>query len=183
MAKDEEQTESAEEATGSKKKLIMIVGAVVGVLVIAGAGLFFTGFFDDEKVDPAIEESVEGKEASTEDSVEGEPSDMAANTAIYHALAPPFMVNFPGGSIQVMKIAISVMASEQKVIDAVVKHDPVIRNNILMMLSSENPESLKTAEGKAALQISIKAEINKVLDKVKVSSTIKNVFFTDMVMQ
>jgi len=185
MAKEEEQSESGEKATGSKKKLIMIIGAVVGVLVIAGAGLFFTGFFDDAKVDPAVEESVDADEPASDndDSIDGEADAVVANTAIYHALTPPFMVNFSGGSIQVMKIAISVMASDQKVIDAVMQHDPVIRNNILMMLSSETPESLKTASGKSGLQSAIKTEINKTLNKVKVSSTVKDVFFTEMVMQ
>jgi len=185
MAKEEEQSEPGEKAAGSKKKLIMIIGGVVGVLVIAGAGLFFTGFFDDEKAATTVEESVDADESTSDDesddSAEGDA--IVANTAIYHALTPPFMVNFSRGGIQVMKIAISVMASEQKVIDAVEQHNPVIRNNILMMLSSEDTESLKTISGKLALQSAIKAEINKTLNKVKVSSTVKDVFFTEMVMQ
>ena len=187
MAKEEEQSEAGEKAAGSKKKLIMIIGGVVGVLVITGAALFFTGFFDDEKIKPTVEESTSESVASDDagnDETTGDDSvDVVANTAIYQELAPPFMVNFSSGSIQVMKIAISVMASDQEAIDAVNMHDPVIRNNILMMLSSEDPESLKAASGKSALQSAVKAEINKALSSVKSSSTVQNVFFTEMVMQ
>jgi len=186
MAKDEEQSEPVEKPEGSKKKLIMIIGGVVGVLVIAGAALFFTGFFDAEKSEATTEnaeQSADDVGSDNDDVSEGEVEDAETGAVIYHALTPPFMVNFSGGSIQVMKLAVSVMASEQAVIDAVALHDPVIRNNILMMLSSEDPEVLKSASGKSALQKAIKAEINKVLNNVKVSSTVKNVFFTDLVMQ
>jgi len=188
MAKDEEQSEPVEKPEGSKKKLIMIVGGVVAVLVIAGAALFFTGFFDAEKPEATTENTEQsaddaGSDKENDDVSEGEVEDVEVGAVIYHALTPPFMVNFSGGSIQVMKLAVSVMASEQAVIDAVILHDPVIRNNILMMLSSEDPEVLKSASGKSALQAGVKAEINKVLNNVKVSSTVKNVFFTDLVMQ
>ncbi|OUR68820.1 flagellar basal body-associated protein FliL [Cycloclasticus sp. 46_83_sub15_T18] len=189
MAEQEEQSESVDAEAGSKKKLMMMVGGAVGVLILVGAGLFFSGFFDDEPAEPTAEESMD---ADTDSDSNGDENDdagnedggkIAANTAIYHALMPPFMVNFPGGNIQVMKLAVSVMASEQAVIDAISLHDPVIRNNILLMLSSQDPEVLKTAKGKVKLQLTIKTEINKVLDSVKVSSSVKNVFFTDLVMQ
>ncbi|OUR81491.1 flagellar basal body-associated protein FliL [Cycloclasticus sp. 46_120_T64] len=191
MAEQEEQSESVDAEAGSKKKLMMMVGGAVGVLILVGAGLFFSGFFDDEPAEPTAEESMDADtdsdSGSNDAESDGEGSEegggIAANTAIYHALMPPFMVNFPGGNIQVMKLAVSVMASEQAVIDAITLHDPVIRNNILLMLSSQDPEMLKTAKGKVKLQLTIKTEINKVLDSVKVSSSVKNVFFTDLVMQ
>ncbi len=152
MAEQEEQSESVDAEAGSKKKLMMMVGGAVGVLILVGAGLFFSA-------EPTAEESMD---ADTDSDSNGDENDdagnedggkIAANTAIYHALMPPFMVNFPGGNIQVMKLAVSVMASEQAVIDAITLHDPVIRNNILLMLSSQDPEVLKTAKGKVKLQL------------------------------
>ena len=172
MAEQEEDVASEEKA-GSKKKLLIIVGGAVLLLIMTFAGLYFSGFFDEEK----ISETAELSESDSTESAE------QAGETIYHDMTPPFMVNFSEGKIKILKIAISVMAKGDEVIDAVKKHDPLIRNNILMMLSAQNPEMLKTTDSKEALQASIKEEINKVLAERKVSSKVEDVFFTDLVMQ
>jgi flagellar FliL protein len=183
---DVDQDDSVEESGGSKKKLIiMIAGGVVLLAIIAGAGLYFTGFFDEEV---PVEQTVDGEEGSaekeTEDSSDDADADSDSSSAtVYEALNPPFMVNFPDGNIKVIKVAVSLMATDSAVIDAVKLHDPVIRNNILFLLSGQDPETLKTAEGKQSLQTAVKVEINKVLMSRKVKSTVKEVFFTDLVMQ
>ena len=178
MAEQEEDVASEEKA-GSKKKLLIIVGgAVLLLLIMTFAGLYFSGFFDEEKNSETAELSESDSTESAEQAGESE-----AGETIYHDMTPPFMVNFSEGKIKILKIAISVMAKGDEVIDAVKKHDPLIRNNILMMLSAQNPEMLKTTDSKEALQASIKEEINKVLAERKVSSKVEDVFFTDLVMQ
>lgn len=179
---EEEQEVSVEETAGSKKKLIiMIAGGLVLLAVLAGAGLYFTGFFEEQKEPAAAESSESEQEEAAEKS--NEEGDGEALVAFYQPLTPPFMVNFPDGNIKVLKVAVSVMVNEEKVIDAVKKHDPIIRNNILMLLSTQDPGTFKSADGKGKLQAAIKDEINKVLAKRKVSSKVKEVFFTDLVMQ
>ncbi len=177
MAEQEEDVASEEKA-GSKKKLLIIVGGAVLLLIMTFAGLYFSGFFDEEKISETAELSESDSTESAEQAGESE-----AGETIYHDMTPPFMVNFSEGRIKILKIAISVMAKGDEVIDAVKKHDPLIRNNILMMLSAQNPEMLKTTDSKEALQDSIKEEINKVLAERKVSSKVEDVFFTDLVMQ
>jgi flagellar FliL protein len=178
---DQEQEEVVESKGGSKKLIIMIVGGVLALLIIIGATLFFTGFFDAKEPaasdDPAAEQ--------TEESDDGEESDEVAEggETAYLALTPAFMVNFQGPGIKVMKVSISVMAKSEASLDAIKLHDPVIRNNILLLLSAENPDALKTAEGKQKLQGSILEEINKVLKERKVKTLPEAVFFTDLVMQ
>ena len=177
---DQDQEEVVESKGGSKKLIIMIVGGVLALLIIIGATLFFTGFFDAKEPiasdDPAAEqteESEEGDEAAEEKGAE----------TVYLALTPAFMVNFQGSGIKVMKVSISVMAKSEASLDAIKLHDPVIRNNILLLLSAENPDALKTAGGKQKLQGSILEEINKVLKERKVKTLPEAVFFTDLVMQ
>jgi len=177
---EEEQDTPVEETGKSKKKLMMIAAAVVLLAIIVGAGLYFTGFFEEEKKPADVESLDSGNDESGEASAD---DDGEATINIYQALTPPFMVNFPDGNIKVMKLAISLMAKDEQVIAAVQKHDPVIRNNILMLLSTQDPESLKTAEGKTQLQRVIKEAVNKVLTERKVSSKVKEIFFTDLVMQ
>lgn len=176
----ETENEEAVEKGGSKKKLIIIVGGVLAVLLIAGAGLFFTGFFDD----PAPVEQSEVTEGS-EESADSADSDAGSESteALYQELKPPFIVNFQGSNIKIIKIAISVMTHNADVLDAVKQHDPVIRNNTLLILASQNPEELKTTEGKLVLQGLIKDGVNKVLATQKISGSIEQVFFTDLVMQ
>jgi flagellar protein FliL len=177
---EEEQGVPVEETGQSKNKLmIMVAGGVVLLAVIVGAGLYFTGFFEDEKpvtVDSQNSANEELKEVGADSEV-----DLGGN--VYQALTPPFIVNFPEGDIKVMKLAISIMAKDEQLIAAVKKHDPVIRNNILMLLSTQDPESLKTTEGKTQLQGAIKEAVNTVLIERNVSSKVKEVFFTDLVMQ
>ena len=178
MAKEEQKEgEVADGKSGSKKMIIIIVGVLV-LLIAVGAGLFFTGFFDDKA---ATDNNDPTKEQSDE-AAKGDESESEA-APIYMALTPGFMVNFPSGGIKIMKISISVMARDEKVIDAIKLHDPVIRNNVLLLLSAEDPEVLKTADGKAKLQLAILEAINKILKERKVASTAESVFFTDMVMQ
>ncbi|MDX2426034.1 MAG: flagellar basal body-associated FliL family protein [Cycloclasticus sp.] len=180
---EEEQDESVEQAGGSKKKLIiMIVGGIVALLFIIATTLFFAGFFDAEKTaepsDPAKEASLD-----TVNEDEGEGEGESVREVSYYSLSPSFLVNFQNGQIKVLKVDMTLMATDDKVIDAVTLHNPVIRNNILMMLSNQNPETLKTAEGKLALQAAVKNEVNKVLVDKKITSKVQEVFFTDLVMQ
>ena len=180
---DQDQDESIDQETGSKKKLIIIMAAgVVALLLITGAALYFMGVFDDEKApessDPAKEESAEKE---TDEEVEDDDSTAAAAT--YLPLSPAFLVNFKAGNIRVLKVEISLLTTDDKVVDAVELHNPVIRNNILLLLSNQDPEVLKTSEGKTGLQVAIKSEINKVLTDKQVTSSVKDVFFTELVMQ
>lgn len=184
MAK-EEQDESVKQAGagGSKKKLIiMIVGGIVALLIIIATTLFFAGFFDaKETAEPAEPAKEVSSDTVNED--EGEGDKESVKEVSYYSLSPSFLVNFQKGDIKVLKVDMSLMASDDKVIDAVTLHNPVIRNNILMMLSSQNPETLKSTEGKLALQAAVKNEVNKVLVDKKITSKVQEVFFTDLVMQ
>ena len=185
MAEEEQQDESVEQGAGSKKKLIIIIAAgVVALLLVTGAVLYFMGVFEDEKPskssDPAKEESAE-KEANDESDEDEGGSEVSAAT--YLPLSPGFLVNFKAGSIRVLKLEISLLTTNDKVVDAVKLHNPVIRNNILLLLSNQDPETLKTLDGKVGLQAAIKGEINKVLADKQVSSKVKDVFFTELVMQ
>ncbi|MEH6504254.1 MAG: flagellar basal body-associated FliL family protein [Cycloclasticus sp.] len=183
---EEEQDESVEETGGSKKKLIIMIAVGVAVLaIVIAATLFFAGVFDEKESaksssDPTKEETVE---KTTEDTGDEDEESEAVSTVSYHPLSPAFLVNFQSGQIKVLKVDMNLMVTDDKVIDALKLHNPVIRNNILMMLSNQNPEALKASKGKLVLQSAVKNEVNKVLADKKITSKVKEVFFTDLVMQ
>jgi flagellar FliL protein len=166
MAKDKEQ-EQAKDGSSNKKWILIGVGGVLLIVIIVGATLYFTGFFEDE--------APNAEAASTEE--------VAPAEAIYQKLEPAFLVNYQNKDVRVMQVEVSLMARDQAVIDAVNQHAPVIRNNILLLLSGQDPETIKTTEGKVALQAAVLEAVNQVLTEHAVEKGVESVFFTSLVMQ
>src|ERR1700685_1288480 len=73
----------------------------------------------------------------------------SGKTAVYYAIDPPLVVNFEDGSVvRFLQITMEVMAHDQKVIDSVQKNIPLIRNNLLLLMSNRNYQSLMSRDGK-----------------------------------
>ena len=104
---------------------------------------------------------------------------------LYEELTPAFVVNFHGSpEARLLQISISIAVEDQAVIDAVKKHNPMIRNNLLMLMSAEDPGVLKTAEGKEALRVKLQDEINAIVKKqARKKNGVKEIFFTGFIMQ
>lgn len=171
MAKADQDDKSEAGGKSSSKKWILIgVGGAVLIAIVVGATLYMTGFFDGDA--PAEEAAAQEK-------------DVPPAPAIYQALEPRFLVNYQNssGGVRVMQVEMSLMARDQAVIDAVNQHAPVIRNNLLLLLSGQDPEVLKTTEGKTALQQLVLDEVNKILAEQGVTQSVESVFFTSLVMQ
>ena len=60
---------------------------------------------------------------------------------------------------------------------------PMIRNNLLLLLSSQDPKELNDRTGKDQLRKAILREIQKVLKNQVGAAGIEKVFFTSFVMQ
>ena len=57
------------------------------------------------------------------------------------------------------------MTRDQHMIEEVEKHMPVIRNNLLLLFSSQTAETLNSPEGKEQLRQQALDEINKVIEE------------------
>ncbi len=108
----------------------------------------------------------------------------APEPALYLALDPEFIVNFeqPQGP-RYLQVALQVMARDEAVLDAVKRHMPVIRNNILLLLSSQTHEQVRTRSGKEKLRAALIGTINKVLAEAGGQGRVEAVYFTSFVMQ
>ncbi len=173
----------------SSKKLIVII-AVVLLLLGGGAGGYF--FFmhkpaDDQKAEHG--EKSEHGEAKSEKHGEEEHKGEAKHEEVvepdvYYDVPNPFLVNFPpGSSAKVIKINISLLMKGESAIAVLKKHEPMIRNNLLMAISSIGAEKAKTIEGKQELRGLMLAEIGKILEKMGGKNTAKELYFTEFVMQ
>jgi flagellar FliL protein len=167
--------ESAGPARQRGASTLLIISLVLAFLVIAGglavATLYFTGMLGGG-----------GSDAVAAEAAEAEPE--APKPPIYLPLEPPMVVNFERkGRVGYLQVSIEVMSRDQAAIDAVRLHMPVVRNNLLLLMSGKSYEELETREEKDALRDEALAEINRVLDERSIEADVEAVYFTAFVMQ
>lgn len=166
----------------SKKKLILISLAILILLGGAAGGYFFflhkpteDAHGDQHATEEKHEEETHKEEAKHEE---------VAELDVYFSMPTPFLVNFPpGSSAKVIKISITMLMKGETGVAALKKHEPMIRNNLLMAISSIGAEKAKTTEGKKELRALMLEEVGKALEKMAGKNTAKDLYFTEFVMQ
>ena len=180
--------EATEAAHAPKKS-----GGVVGMLV-NGIGIFaltlgavVAGGFVNGMLHPTPDYKLatDGKSFTAVKSAAGggKAEEGAVKAEVYYAIDPPLVVNFEDGSaVRFLQISMEVMARDQKAIDAVQKNAPLIRNNLLLLMSNRNYQSLMSREGKEKLRQEALAEIRAV-EKKEGGPDIEDLLFTSFVVQ
>lgn len=156
-------------------------GALALVGVSVGASLFFTGAFD--KPEPVLEGAApEGQPVEPVVIVEHAPP--LSDDVFYHNIQPEFVVNFQGKSrVKFLMIEMVVATHDEEILPILTDHDPEIRNTLLGLLSEQDSDVLKTAEGKQALRDDALQRIDKVVGRYYRTERIKEVYITRLVMQ
>lgn len=196
MADDDElELDTTKQKSGGKGKMIMIIAIVVllttGSLV---AVLYFTGNLgggEGKDVKEAAEQT-EGHDAKEDEKLVVKP-------AFYYDLQPAFVVNFEEKThAAYLQIEMQLMMRDVTVKDQITKHMPVIRNNILLILSAQKYEQVKSRQGKDQLQTELleavraivgtemKEELQKESEekiKDKDVPNVEQVYFTSFIMQ
>ncbi len=186
MAIEEEDLELDEDAgkKGKSSKVKIIIIALV-VLVMMGASiggtLYFLGGSDEEMVAEEDDATGDSKQKKKKKKAEknGEPE-----MVIYHAFEPAFVVNFEDkGVVRFLQIGLSVMTYDEAVTASLKQHDPVIRNNLVLLFSSQSFKDLSSREGKEKLRAETLKEIQSVLKKYTDDKGVEEAFFTSFVIQ
>ena len=103
--------------------------------------------------------------------------------SLFYPIDPPLVVNFEDGSaVRFLQISMEVMGKDQKGIDSVQKNMPLIRNNLLLLMSNRDYQSLMSREGKDKLRQEALAEIRAV-QKKQGGADIEDLLFTSFVVQ
>ena len=153
---------------GSRKNVIMFV---IALFVAVGASVGGTVFF--------LSSSEETTSVEVVEAVSSKPQ-----TAIYHNMRPPYVVNYLTGSKpRYLQAEFTVMARNEEAIEAVILHMPLIRSEIVSYLSEQNFLELQTQEGKEAVRRGIVELVNRVLATYKVTPGIESALFTNFVLQ
>jgi flagellar FliL protein len=159
----------ASAAAGQRRapKLMIIIGAAVLVAGIAGALLLTHAFGHAGKA----------SHAAADQKPLGPP--------LYLALDPPFVVNFQADQlVRFLQVSVEVMSRDQKTLDLLKNNDPVVRNDLLILLANQKYTELSTPAGKEQLRADSLAAIRK--DLVQAGGDpklVEAVYFTSFVMQ
>jgi len=177
----DDESGSKEKPAKSKKMIIMIVAGVLVLGITTGAALYFTGVIGggDEAGTETSEDGVVG-ESDEKPSEEEE----LASEVIYHKFKPAFVVNFEDkGKLRYLQVDLSVATKKPSIIDELVKHEPVIRNNLVLLYSSKTASELNSKEGKEQLRQETLEEIQKIMKENVGNNGIDDVYFTGFVVQ
>jgi flagellar FliL protein len=145
----------------SKKKLFLILGVLVLVLGLAGGGAMF--YFSKKKAAEAAEaEAME--EGDAEGATAAKPSrrDPKAKTAF--VALDTFTVNLADRDAdRYAQVQLSLEVNDETATQLVKNFMPVIRNNILLVLSHKMAADLLEKDGKIKLSEEIKVEVARAL--------------------
>ncbi|MEQ1602211.1 MAG: flagellar basal body-associated protein FliL [Methylophilaceae bacterium] len=149
----------------SNKKMIMIVAAV---LVLAGGG-GAAWFFMQPKAEPDAHKTVKHHEK--------------AEAPVYMTLET-FTVNLqPDPGEQYLQAEMSLQIADAHEEENIKTHMPLVRNRVLMVLSSKKSSEISTLEGKTALTKELVSEINKPFAEGGEAQTVSDVLFTSFIIQ
>jgi flagellar FliL protein len=113
----------------------------------------------------------------------GGKGEEAAKALVFYAIDPPLVVNFEdGAAVRFLQITMEVMAHDPKAIEGVTKNIPVIRNNLLLLMSNRNYQTMMSREGKEALRKEALTEVNDV-EKKQGGEPVDDLLFTSFVVQ
>ncbi|MEQ8231926.1 MAG: flagellar basal body-associated FliL family protein [Gammaproteobacteria bacterium] len=153
---------------GSNKKLIIIIG-LLATLLVGGGGvtaMLLLGGKDDAEAEVAEVE-------------EEKPAE-----SVYIELKPEFVINFRDRNdrTKFLKAEMAVSTRDSDVEEAVTRHMPAIRNNLVLLLSRQIYEDLLPNEGKEALRQQALAEVQSVLEAEIGKPGVEDLFFSNFVM-
>lgn len=154
-----------------KEKPILLI-AIIGILVLMngiGAALFLMKGNNDQDHD------------------ESHVKEQKKVKAIYFSLDPAFVVNFKdeNSKSHYLQLKITVMHRDPRIDEMLKANAPLIRNNLLVLLSGQNFGKLQSQEGKTELAEAALDEVQSILQDEEGDDTIviERILFNDFVMQ
>jgi flagellar protein FliL len=160
-----------EGAPAKKKPWLMI--AIIAVVVLGGAGggawFMLGGKSDPKKAHAATEKAAAEPKAPP----------------IYIALDPPFVVNFEAEQlVRFLQVTVQVMSRDPATVELVKANDPVVRNDLLLLLGNQHYETISTRDGKEKLREQALTTVRTVVTNAGgKAEQVEAVYFTSFVMQ
>jgi flagellar FliL protein len=156
-------SDATEAAAPAKKSRLLLIIAAVAALG-GGAGAYFL-----------MGKGADGDAAKAEQKA----------PAQFVALDPPFVVNFEAGSpARFLQIAVQLMTRDAATVEFLKAHDPVIRNDLLLLFGNKTVQEVSSQEAKEALREAALEAIRTVMTaEGGKPENLEAVYFTSFVMQ
>ncbi len=174
MAQLEQQEVKATPDKPSKKPMIITaaISGVLSMLIGAGGTYFAMKHFAPpvQTVEGGVVVNCEQEEKHVE--------------VIYVDLTKALTVNFSQNSMfKVAKISLAVTVENEEALPILKKNEPMIFNDLLMLIGAQDPLVLQTREGKEALRTAVQENMSNILKKVARKNYVREIFFTSFIMQ
>jgi flagellar FliL protein len=169
---DNENAEQVTEKKGGGLTRALVAGG--GAVILVVLGVFAGPMLRSVVSDPVVE----ARSSADAPATGGKP-------ALYTSLQPPLVVNFKDafGDSHYMQISMEAMARDQKVIDAVKEHTPVIRNALILLYGNVNYDALGTRAGKEQMLADGLKEIQGIMTQQIGVAGVEAVYFTNLIIQ
>ncbi len=166
MADEEREAQQGgeDQGGGGKGKLILIVLLLLILLAGGGAGAYFFLF----------------SKGGEEEEEAPKPKVSPEAVGVMYKLEPAFIVNLADPEITMYaRVSITLELSGPEVTLEVQKREPIIRDAIIEILSNKTSRELRSPEGREQLKLEIIKRVNTIL----VQGGVRNVYFTEFVVQ
>ncbi len=189
---DDVQAQGAKKGSSGMMKIIMII---VAAAVIMGVSIGTAVWVSKSMIHETIASKGDGGEAAAAEGDgeaggghgEAAPAKKKRNphgAPVYMKLGDAFIVNFlAGDQIRYLQISIEAMSRDPEVEKDIEAHLPVIRNNLVMLFSGLDFETISTVEGKQKIREMALHEVQKILEEQTGYKGIEELYFTSFVMQ
>ena len=184
MADEDQADEFAEEGEGEvgtgKKKLFLIIGVVV-LLLIAGAVPFLFMGGDDE--------AAEGEETA-EAAVEEQGERIPIFHAVPKAREPGMVISLePGTGFKRAQVSFRIFTYSPEVAEFLKANDPMIRHNLINTLTTSDNQKFLNKSGREELQKTLKKMLSDLLknsnneQEQMLADKIEDVYFNTFILQ
>ena len=144
---------------------------LIATLVLAGGGIgAYYAFSGTETAEQA-------KQAKADEQAKLPP--------LYVALDPPFVVNFEAEQlVRFLQVTVQVMSRDPATVELIKSNDPVVRNDLLLLLGNQDYNTISSREGKEKLrQLALESVRKVVVSAGGKGELVEAVYFTSFVMQ
>lgn len=165
-------TEATGQAVPAKKNrlklVIIVVIALLLAIALSAAGTWF--FLNKDKPEQS--------------EVAAQPVATVKQPAVYEQLEPPFVVNFHAdGRTRYMQVSLALMARDPQQLATLKVHMPALRNQLVMLFSSQNFDQLYAPLGLDLLKQQVTASVQDLAMREVGAPVVEQVLFTNFVMQ
>jgi flagellar FliL protein len=104
---------------------------------------------------------------------------------LYIALDPPFVVNFEAEQlVRFLQVTVQVMSRDPATVELIKTNDPVVRNDLLLLLGNQSYQTISSREGKEKLRLQALDAVRKVVTSAGgKAEKVEAIYFTSFVMQ